>query len=270
MILAPAEESLHRVGPSRPVCIWSGVVVVVGVDSDQREVLQDDAKLILPIYIAVDHSWSMGPDQNDAIDAANSLIPTIIKTCKKHPIADERARFCIIGFNDTAKVVSPMARGSNLGEHTFEASRGTSYSAVFKLLKSQIESDYAAFRADDFKTHRPAIFLITDGEPLDDPSSAFAALTDESNLWRPNLSVFGIGPDVTQELADKYKSGTQGRGFVTKNETDAATELEGIVTLLMSSVIASTAAAPGQDDPDDGGWVWDDDDIEDADFLLET
>jgi uncharacterized protein YegL len=239
-------------------------------DTQQLEALQDDAKLILPVYIAVDHSWSMSREQNNAIDAANALIPTIIDTCIRNPLADERARFCVIGFNDRAEVVSPLARGTNLTPHTFEADRGTDFSEVFKLLKTQLDSDYAALKADGFKVYRPVVFLITDGEPLDDPAAAFAALTDPNFNQRPNLSVFGLGANVPREVVATYTAG-RGRAFLTANGTGAAEALGGFIDILMQSVVSSVAftLGSGNASEDDGGFRWDDDAIADEEFLLE-
>lgn len=241
----------------------------MSTDTQQLEVLEDDAKYILPVYIAVDHSWSMSPGENNAIDAANSLIPTIIRTCIKNPLADERARFCVIGFNDRAEVVAPLARGTNLAHHTFTAERGTDFSKVFALLKSQLESDYSSLKADGYKVYRPAVFLITDGEPLDDPSAAFAGLTDPTFPRRPNLSVFGLGPNVPAEVVETYTAG-KGRAFITADDSGAAEALGGFIEILMQSIVSSTAKVSSGDASEaDDGFKWDDDAIADEDFLLE-
>ena len=241
----------------------------VSTDTQQLEALEADAKYILPVYIAVDHSWSMSPTENNAIDAANSLIPTIIRTCVKNPLADERARFCVIGFNDSARVVAPLARGTNLAEHTFTAERGTDFSKVFSLLKSQLESDYASLKADGYKVYRPAVFLITDGEPLDNPAAAFAELTDPNFDRRPNLSVFGLGHNVPQEVVETYTAG-KGRAFLTADGSGASEALGGFIEILMQSIVSSTAKVSSGDASEaDDGFKWDDDAIADEDFLLE-
>lgn len=241
----------------------------MSTDIQQLESLEGDAKFILPIYIAVDHSWSMSPGQNNAIDAANSLIPTIVRTCIKNPLADERARFSVIGFNDRAQVVSDLARGTNLNMHTFEASSGTNFSEVFKLLKTQVESDYATLKADGFKVYRPAVFLITDGEPLDDPTAAFEALTDPSFDRRPNLSVFGLGHNVPSEVVERYTSG-KGRAFITSDSAGAAESLGGFIETLMQSVVSSTSKVSSVTaSEEDSGFDWLDDAIADEDFFLE-
>ncbi|CCH72999.1 putative von Willebrand factor type A [Nostocoides australiense Ben110] len=241
----------------------------MATDTQQLEALEADAKYILPVYIAVDHSWSMSPAENNAIDAANSLIPTIIRTCVKNPLADERARFCVIGFNDRARVVSPLARGTNLAQHTFEASSGTSFSEVFRLLRSQLEADYSSLKADGYKVYRPAVFLITDGEPLDDPASAFAELTDPNFDRRPNLSVFGLGHNVPQEVVETYTAG-KGRAFLTADGSGASEALGGFIEILMQSIVSSTAKVSSGDASEaDDGFKWDDDAIADEDFLLE-
>lgn len=242
----------------------------MSTDVQQLEALQDDAKLILPVYIAVDHSWSM--QENNAIDAANSLVPTIIDTCIKNPLADERARFSIIGFNDHAEVVSPLSRGTNLAPHTFVASSGTNFTALFTLLRDQLESDYATLKADGFKVYRPAVFLITDGEPICDATQrqrAFEALTDPSFSRRPNLTVFGLGSDVPQEVVESYTAG-KGRALLTRDGFGAEEALGGFIEILMQSIVSSTAKiGTGTASDDADGFDWDDDALSDEDFLLE-
>lgn len=239
----------------------------MNTEIDEIEALQDDAKLALPIYIAVDHSYSM--KENDAIDAANALIPAIIDTCIKNPLADERARFCVIGFNDHAAVVSPLARGTNLAYHTFEASRGTNFSEVFTLLKSQIESDSRTLKADGYRSYRPAVFLITDGEPLDNPTAAFAALTDPNFSRHPNVSVFGVGAKVTPALVQRYTA-HRGRSFVTSGGATAADALEEFIEILMLSVVSSIANSHGAHAGEaDSGFVYVEDAIQDAEFMHE-
>jgi von willebrand factor type A len=241
----------------------------VSTETQQLEALEADAKYILPVYIAVDHSWSMSPTENNAIDAANSLIPIIIRSCVKNPLVDARARFCVIGFNDRAQVVSPLARGTNLAQHTFEASGGTNFSEVFRLLRSQLEVDYSSLKADGYKVYRPAVFLITDGEPLDDPTSAFAELTNPSFGRRPNLSVFGLGHNVSREVVETYTSG-KGRAFLTADGSIAAEALKGFIDILIGSVVNSALkVSSGDASEDDDGFKWDDDAIADEDFLLE-
>lgn len=256
----------------------------MSTDTQPLEALEADAKYILPVYIAVDRSWSMSKEENDAIDEANALIPAIIRTCIKNPLADERARFTVIGFNNKAEVVSPMARGSNLTHHEFVAEYGTSFTELFKVLRQQLEEDYVKLQADGYRVYRPAVFLITDGEPICDDrerASAFAALSDRDFPRRPNMSVFGLGPNVPEEVVKDYligdkdsdgrpKQNPPARAFITKDGFSAAEALGGFVALLMQSIVSSTAnVAGGSSSEGDDGFVWDDDAIADEDFLLE-
>lgn len=238
----------------------------MSTDSQDHKDLEKDAQKILPIYIAVDHSWSMDKTENDAIDAANALIPSVIDTCLKNPLADQRARFSIIGFNDQAEVVAPLARGTNLAHHHFTAESGTSYTEVFKLLRDRLESDYVSLAADDYEVFRPAVFLITDGEPMcddDERAKAFAALTEKSFKRRPNISVFGVGQNVSPDVLKEYKSGV-GRAFVTKDGVTAAESLSGFIDHLMSSIVNSTGNVMSDDED---GFEWDE--TGDEEFMLE-
>jgi uncharacterized protein YegL len=245
----------------------------VTTDTRQMEAAQEDTKVILPVYIAIDHSYSMSATENNAIDAANSLIGAIMDACAKHAIADERARFCIIGFNDEAEVVSELSRGTNLVPHTFVAERGTSFAEPFKLLKTQLVADHERLKADGFKTYRPAVFFITDGEPQDGAGKAeeaFAALTDENFAFAPNLSVFGVGQNVSEAVVKQYTS-RKGRTFVTRNDVGAKEALGGFIGKLIGTVIDSTLVMGSGHEADlDDGVIWDLDLDEDDDpFYVE-
>lgn len=237
------------------------------VDDQQLEALQDDAQVILPIYIAVDRSYSMG--ENGAIDSANQLVPAIMDTCAKNPIADDRARFSVIGFNERAELVAPLARGTNLAPHTFTASGGTNFTSVFELLREQIESDHATLRADGYRSFRPAVFLITDGEPTCNAAArqaAFEALVGPSSKLRPNLSVFGVGSGVSEKTVVPYTA-NRGRAFLTGTGAGAAESLSEFIGILMSSVMSSTDNAATSSPEDKSGFEWDDDALADAEFL---
>lgn len=231
----------------------------------QKEELQEEAQKILPIYIAVDRSWSMNDDGK--IDAANDLIPAIIDACVEHPLADQKARFSVIGFNDQAEVVARLSRGTNLTQHRFVASSGTSFTAVFRLLVDQLESDYQQLKADGYRVHRPAVFLLTDGEPIcnaNDRQKAFDALTAKSFARRPNISVFGVGNQVKAETISEYTT-DNGLALLTRDGVNAGNALEGFISVLVQSIVNSTGKDAGTGDND---FEWDLEALEDDDFLL--
>ncbi|MEZ2188627.1 VWA domain-containing protein [Corynebacterium sp. CCM 9204] len=226
-------------------------------DDRYLDKLQNDAKFVLPLYILVDHSYSMAmkDECNQAIDAANDMIPTIMDVCSKAHNADERARFCIIGFNSKAEVVAPLSRGTDLQPHKFEAEYQTDYAEAFRLLRKRLEEDYYSLKQDDFKVYRAMVFMITDGQPTSDPTEAFNELKDPDFQRSPNLTIIGIGKYVTIEDIKPYKIG-RGKALLIK-DTSAEEALSAIVKDLIQTVVNtanqdSFNQGSGDDDEIDG------------------
>lgn len=185
------------------------------------EDMDKDKEKAIPIYIVVDTSWSMS--QDGKIEAANSMVPTVVSTCLDKPMVDQAARFAVIDFSNDAKVVVPLMKGSGMPTLTLEASGGTSYTNAFRLLRKQIEYDYHRLKGDGFTLYRPCMVFITDGEPICDPSerdAAFAELTDPT-FARPNMSVFGVSAEISPDTLKAYVGG-KGTTIATRDGADSA------------------------------------------------
>ena len=145
---------------------------------------------VLPFYIVCDASSSMA---GESIEAVNQGIGELFRTIHNDPIVDERIRVGIVTFNDTARVLLPLTRLTGISSTPGCVAAGsTSYASVFRLLKTQIESDVPALKTEGFRVHRPMIFFISDGCPTDDWQTAYAELTDQSFRFRPNIVSFGV------------------------------------------------------------------------------
>ena len=222
----------------------------------QNEELQDEAQRILPIYLAVDRSWSMKDDGK--IDAANELVPSIVDACLDNPVAEERSRFCLIAFNDEAEVIAPLSKGSDLPEDVaLVPSSGTSYTNVFRLLRERIEADYQMLKADGAKVYRPAVFMITDGEPIcndSDRKKAFDELTAPEFAAFPLISLFGVGTKVSKETLTKYvwrnpetcsdDDKVTGEVILSRKGVSPGDALAGFISDLMLSMVATLKDAP--------------------------
>ncbi|CCH73005.1 hypothetical protein BN11_2230010 [Nostocoides australiense Ben110] len=148
-----------------------------------------DSFKVLPIYIVIDQSWAA----SEALDAINNLrISTVIRECIKNPLLDEILRFTIIGFNDRTEIVSSLTRGSHLSRHTFVPSGASTFSDMFSLLRSQLEADYSLLKGEGYMVYRPHVFLLADGEPLDEPSAEFADLVPPNFARGPHIWLIPI------------------------------------------------------------------------------
>ena len=168
---------------------------------------------VLPFYVVCDESSSMA---GESIDAVNQGIGELFRTIHSDPIVDERIRVGIVTFNDTARVLLPLTRLSDISSTPGCVATGsTSYASVFRLLKTQIESDIPPLKTEGFRVHRPMIFFISDGSPnLEDWQTAYAELTDQSFAFRPNIVSFGVAgapASVIKEVSTPMTVGSEKR-----------------------------------------------------------
>ncbi|MBO3737810.1 vWA domain-containing protein [Actinoplanes flavus] len=231
----------------------------------------DDRLLVLPFYIVVDVSLSMSVPQGgdkSAIQAANEILPTVIDGIEASPTLGDVVRLGAVDFSDDARVVLRLDDVRNVNPIPQFTVRGaTSYAAAFRLLRQEIEKDYAQLRGDNYKAYRPAVFFITDGEPTDDQADIVAAyndLTDPSFKLRPNLIPFGVGT-ATKDQLDQWVYPKEGskkpmRSYVMRDGADPAKAITKVAEILLSSVIASAQSVSEQGSA--GGFVLDDEDLD--------
>jgi uncharacterized protein YegL len=234
----------------------------------------DDRLLVLPFYLVVDVSASMSmtpPDNGEtAIQAVNKILPLVISGIEKSPTLGDVVRLGALDFSDDARVVLRLDDVRNVGTiPTFEVRNLTSYAAAFRLLRQEIEKDYAQLKGDNYKAYRPAVFFLTDGEATDEPaelSNAYAALTDPTFKLRPNIIPFGVGgagkDQLDQWVYPKAADGAKKpmRSYVVRDGADPAQAITKVAEVLLSSVIASAQSVSTQGSG--GGFVIDDDDLD--------
>jgi uncharacterized protein YegL len=147
---------------------------------------------VLPFYVVCDVSYSM----MDHIDAVNDSLRDLQRAIGADQAVSEMIRFCLIGFSESAEVLVPLGRPSEIGELSGLTVRAASnFGAVFTFLRDQIARDVERLMARSCRVCRPAVFFLSDGQPTDPStwSSGFAALTDAAWIARPNVIAFGIG-----------------------------------------------------------------------------
>lgn len=248
--------------------------------------MSNSGQEILPFYVLVDVSWSMtrefgsdpdGGAPQTGIDAVNQIAPEVAAMFDRSPLVHDSVRFGLIDFSGEAEVRIPLCDISALGTIPRLEARttGTSYANVFRMLRTQIEGDVEQLKADGLKVMRPAVFFLTDGAPTDASAAewlqAFAELTDRSFRAYPNFIPFGVleaPKDVLDQLASyKTAGGEAPKSFLASPQVSAAKAIEGMIEILLGSIVGSATAAtegegglvlpePEDDDEDDDGGVW--------------
>jgi uncharacterized protein YegL len=231
--------------------------------TDSRRATEDNRILVLAFYVVADVSYSMG--QSGALDELNKVLPQVADAIDANPMLGDLVRLGAMDFSDDARVV--LRLGDLRDVHTlptFTPRGRTSYAAAFRLLRQEIEKDLAQLRSDNFKTYRPAVFFITDGEPTDDDAelqAAFEALTAPDFKGRPNILPFGLG-DATKDSLDRWihpRTGSKPmRSYVAKDGMSPKAAIDKVAEALLGSVIASVGSVSSAGES--GGFIPPDDD----------
>lgn len=192
---------------------------------------------ILPCYVVFDESCSMA----DHMDSLNSGLRELNGTLLGEPAIAGRARLCVIGFAETARVVTPLSvpgpgvepRGSATGTET-------NFGAAFDVLRDTIQRDVDALRTASCAVHQPVVFFLSDGQPTDAAwPSALAGLQDPGWPARPRIVAFGIGDADMTTIA---RIGTHG-AYLSTGDLSPREAVREFTSALAGSVVA---AEPGE------------------------
>lgn len=202
---------------------------------------QTGAKL-LPFYLVVDVSYSM---EGEKLDAANRIMPKIVDALAQNPILSDKVRFGLIDFSDDAQVRLPLCDllepGLVLPRLTVRGA--TSYAAAFSVLRSEIESNVAQLKADQYVVHRPTVWFISDGAPTDDESywrQAFSDLT--TSRMYPNFIPCGVDQADTQVMGSLIHPSTGSKPmalYMMDAGFEPAKAITAMAEILISSMLAS-------------------------------
>ncbi len=158
--------------------------------------MQETRGDVLPIYYVGDESYSM---QGEPIDALNQALLKLRDAATTSPAIGEKARFGIVTFAGDALCrleLGPLTDDMNMPTMACRDG-GTSYHSVFTDLRLRLPGDVATLKAGGYKVRRPLVFFLSDGQPTDQPESAWRDPLEElkSSAFRehPHILAFGIG-----------------------------------------------------------------------------
>lgn len=247
---------------------------------------QEGTFALLPLYLVLDSSASMN---GEPFKAALSFVPQLLEAMQDNPTVADKVRLGVITFDSTARVAATLSDKNDLenwylnNKDMQAEGNSTNYTNAFKLIKQEVERGVATITSEKingeyYKTYRPAVFFVTDGDPVGDNETtitqAFNDLTDENfkdsngRKIRPNIFVVGVG-DATKEKLEKYGASRYKRSEYTIHNSDAvlvrtirdgvdftpASVLSNLVPKLVASIISSTnTGGSNVNDPDD---AWD-------------
>jgi uncharacterized protein YegL len=147
---------------------------------------------LLPVYVLVDESSSM----RKHIEALNQGLAQLHEALLGEPMAAAKVRFSILGFADDVQTrmrLADLRRETKLP--TLSVRGRTDYSRAFQELRRRIPADVRTLKNEGYRVHRPAVFVLTDGQPSDDAwLAAHHDLVDPLiTPEAPNIIACGIG-----------------------------------------------------------------------------
>jgi uncharacterized protein YegL len=147
---------------------------------------------VLPVYVLADESSSM----RKHIEALNNGLAQLHEALLGEPMAAAKVRLSILGFADDVRTRMRLADLRRETKLPALSVRGrTDYARAFGDLRRRIPADVRTLKYEGYRVHRPAVFVLTDGQPSDDSwLDAHHALVDRDiTPEAPNVIACGIG-----------------------------------------------------------------------------
>lgn len=195
--------------------------------------------VLLPAYVLVDESASMGP----YVDDLTAGLVSLCEELRAAPMLAAKLRLAVLGFSDDVRVhlaVADMRVETNLPRVTVRGS--TNYGAAFSDLAGRIPTDVRFLRDQGYKVHRPVVFFLSDGQPTDFGwKRALAKLTDRQRMpAAPNIIACGMGSAKAATIAEV--ASRPEFGFIAERGADLGRAISEFFQALTASLIASSQA----------------------------
>lgn len=192
----------------------------------------------LPTYLVFDTSGSMGKHEKLLNDTLEFLYNTVVES----PRVSEFAHMSIISFNSSAEVVVEMTDIQDLQAiPQFSCAGRTSYSAAFDLVRQRIDEDIPKLNSSGKAVLRPAVFMMTDGNPTEDESQwlqSFQHLVAPDWRRHPHVITWGFGGADRTVLS---KVATKG-AFIADQHTGDKQAITEVITSMLRTLVASAKA----------------------------
>ena len=130
----------------------------------------------LPIFFVLDVSESM---IGTPLTFLEEGMARIVASLRKDPSALETVHISVIAFAGRPKVVSPLIDVVSFYPPRLPIGGGTSLGSALNVLMHEIDTKIVKQTSTVQGDWKPVVFLITDGQPTDNPSNAIAKWNKE-------------------------------------------------------------------------------------------
>lgn len=191
----------------------------------------------LPCVILVDTSGSM----NSAVSELNEGLFILGEALKEDSQALGRVEFCIISFDDTARILVPFAPAYDYEAPVVTCGGMTAMHQAVGLALQQLEIRKQQYRNNRTTYNRPWVFMLTDGEPNDEDKGEFQDLLDAQRDKHCTFFPMGIGNEVNMNVLKSLVFDKE-KGFVLKATKE---NFKNCFKWLSTSVSTTSSHNPG-------------------------
>lgn len=188
----------------------------------------------LPCVILVDTSGSMSSSMEQLHEGLKALGEAI----KDDPQAVGRVEFCIIAFDDKARIVTPFTSAYDFEAPKLDCGGMTATHEAIDLALSELAARKAQYRAEQTPFYRPWVYLLSDGGSNDSDNGAFQRLLEAQRNKGCTFFPVGIGSGINRE---ELKSLREDGMIFTATKEDFA----GAFTWLSNSLSTVSSSQPG-------------------------
>ncbi|WP_306046596.1 VWA domain-containing protein [Nioella sp. MMSF_3534] len=164
---------------------------MIDFDAFDAEDFADNPEPRCPCVLVLDCSYSM--TSNGAIDELNRGIETFKSAIEGNDLAAKRVEVAIVSFGANVDISQEFTTVDGFSPSPLVANGATPMGAALEQAVDLVAQRRQTYRSHAIKSYKPWIFLITDGAPTDDVTSAIARISDgEDNRA---FTFFAVGVD---------------------------------------------------------------------------
>jgi uncharacterized protein YegL len=194
----------------------------------------------LPVYLLLDCSGSM---TGEPIEQVKNGLQMLISGLRQDPHALETVWLSVITFADSVHEAVPLTELTAFQAPFIQASGQTKMGDALRMVTDCSTRDVVKSTASKKGDWRPMVFIMTDGQPTDEPEEWAAGLAHfKSKTWGSVVACAVDDADV-----DILKQITDDAGIV-KLDTSSSTAMRAFFKWVTDSVSASSKSIG----PDDG------------------
>lgn len=151
-----------------------------------------------PCVLLLDTSGSMG---GDPIESLNAGLAAFKAELQGDPLASKRVEVAVFTFGPVKKVVDFVSAAS-FDPPKLMADGLTPMAEAIVTALDALEQRKAAYKQNGIAYYRPWVFLMTDGEPTDEPALVEAAATRIKDAEKKkSVAFFAVGVDEADMAA---------------------------------------------------------------------